>query len=43
VALLPGPEKGVDDFVVARGDNANALLMAIVNDAKSSTGIVSTF
>ncbi|MBD2729657.1 DUF3854 domain-containing protein [Nostoc sp. FACHB-892] len=35
VALLPGPEKGVDDFVVARGLDANALLTAIVDDAKS--------
>ena len=26
VALLPGPEKGVDDFVVARGKDADALL-----------------
>jgi hypothetical protein len=35
VALLPGPEKGVDDFVVGRGLNADSLLTAIVNDAKS--------
>ncbi|MHC5779405.1 plasmid replication protein, CyRepA1 family, partial [Nostoc sp.] len=35
VALLPGPEKGVDDFVVGRGKDADALLTAIVNDAKS--------
>lgn len=35
VALLPGPEKGVDDLVVARGEDANALLTAIVDDAKS--------
>ncbi|WP_324986694.1 plasmid replication protein, CyRepA1 family [Nostoc sp.] len=35
VALLPGPEKGVDDFVVARGEDANALLSAIIDDAKS--------
>nr|WP_148220516.1 DUF3854 domain-containing protein [Nostoc punctiforme] len=35
VALLPGTEKGVDDFVVARGEDANALLTAIINDAKS--------
>ncbi|WP_438822905.1 plasmid replication protein, CyRepA1 family [Nostoc favosum] len=35
VALLPGPEKGVDDFVVERGKDANALLTAIINDAKS--------
>ncbi|WP_223270118.1 DUF3854 domain-containing protein, partial [Nostoc sp. 'Peltigera membranacea cyanobiont' 213] len=35
VALLPGPEKGVDDFVVSRGVNANALLTAIIDDAKS--------
>ncbi|MFS0519513.1 plasmid replication protein, CyRepA1 family [Nostoc sp. UIC 10607] len=35
VALLPGPEKGVDDFVVGRGENADALLTAIIDDAKS--------
>jgi hypothetical protein len=35
VALLPGPEKGVDDFVVARGEDANTLLTAIIDDAKS--------
>lgn len=35
VALLPGPEKGVDDFVVGRGENADTLLTAIVDDAKS--------
>ncbi|MGJ5629060.1 plasmid replication protein, CyRepA1 family [Nostoc sp. CALU 1950] len=35
VALLPGPEKGVDDFVVGRGEDANALLTAIIDDAKS--------
>ncbi|MHC5718605.1 MAG: DUF3854 domain-containing protein, partial [Nostoc sp.] len=35
VALLPGTEKGVDDFVVGRGKDADALLTAIVNDAKS--------
>ncbi|MBG1271349.1 plasmid replication protein, CyRepA1 family [Nostoc sp. WHI] len=35
VALLPGPEKGVDDFVVGRGVDADALLTAIINDAKS--------
>jgi hypothetical protein len=35
VALLPGPEKGVDDFVVARSEDANALLTAIIDDAKS--------
>ena len=35
VALLPGSEKGVDDFVVARGKEANALLTAIIDDAKA--------
>jgi hypothetical protein len=35
VALLPGTEKGVDDFVVARREDANALLTAIIDDAKS--------
>jgi Domain of unknown function (DUF3854) len=35
IALLPGPEKGVDDFVVGRGEDADALLTAIVDDAKS--------
>lgn len=35
VALLPGIEKGVDDFVVARKDDASALLTAIIDDALS--------
>ncbi|MBD2364759.1 DUF3854 domain-containing protein [Anabaena minutissima FACHB-250] len=35
VALLPGTEKGVDDFVVARGDQSNELLTAIANDTLS--------
>ncbi|MCC5668937.1 DUF3854 domain-containing protein [Nostoc sp. CHAB 5784] len=35
VALLPGPEKGVDDFVVGRGVDADTLLTAIIDDAKS--------
>jgi hypothetical protein len=35
VALLPGPEKGVDDFVVERGEEANTLLTAIIDDARS--------
>ncbi|MCC5661856.1 DUF3854 domain-containing protein [Nostoc sp. XA010] len=35
VASLPGPEKGVDDFVVGRTEDANALLTAIIDDAKS--------
>ncbi|WP_414544796.1 DUF3854 domain-containing protein [Nostoc sp. CCY0012] len=34
-ALLPGPEKGVDDFVASRGKDANGLLTAIIDDAKS--------
>ncbi|MBW4567238.1 MAG: DUF3854 domain-containing protein [Tolypothrix carrinoi HA7290-LM1] len=43
VALLPGMEKGVDDFVVARGDDASALLTAIVDDAKSLTDYQRSF
>ncbi len=35
VALLPGPEKGVDDFVAARGKSASALLSDIIDDAQS--------
>ncbi|MBD2215072.1 DUF3854 domain-containing protein [Nostoc linckia FACHB-104] len=35
VALLPGTEKGVDDFVVARSEKADELLSAIIDDAKS--------
>ncbi|MBG1271534.1 DUF3854 domain-containing protein, partial [Nostoc sp. WHI] len=35
VALLPGPEKGVDDFVVSQGVDADTLLTAIADDAKS--------
>ena len=33
VASLPGPEKGVDDFVAARGQKADRLLEAILSDA----------
>ncbi|MGI2904344.1 DUF3854 domain-containing protein [Tolypothrix sp. VBCCA 56010] len=43
VAQLPGPEKGVDDFVVARGDDASALLTAIVDDAKTLTDYQRSF
>ncbi|MBD2342015.1 DUF3854 domain-containing protein [Calothrix sp. FACHB-156] len=35
VALLPGPEKGVDDFVVERGESHDALLTTIIDDALS--------
>ncbi len=35
VALLPGPEKGVDDFVVARGAEASHRLETILDDALS--------
>ncbi len=35
VASLPGPEKGVDDFVASRGENADALLTEIIEDAYS--------
>ncbi|MBW4448140.1 MAG: DUF3854 domain-containing protein [Spirirestis rafaelensis WJT71-NPBG6] len=43
VAQLPGMEKGVDDFVVARGDDASALLTAIVDDAKTLTDYQRSF
>ena len=33
VASLPGQEKGVDDFVAARGKDAEALLTSIIDDA----------
>ncbi|MDJ0568054.1 MAG: DUF3854 domain-containing protein [Pleurocapsa sp. MO_192.B19] len=33
VALLPGPEKGVDDFITARGDSASGYLDRIINNA----------
>ncbi len=33
VALLPGPEKGVDDFVAERSQDAEALLSTIIEDA----------
>ena len=33
VALLPGPEKGVDDFITSRGDSASGHLSRIVNNA----------
>ncbi len=35
VALLPGPEKGVDDFVAQRGQDAEPLLSSIIEDAYS--------
>ncbi|NJL79593.1 MAG: DUF3854 domain-containing protein, partial [Richelia sp. SM2_1_7] len=35
VITLPGPEKGVDDFASARKMDADVLLTAIINDAKS--------
>lgn len=43
VALLPGPEKGVDDFVFNRGAKANELLTAIINDAKTLTDYQRSF
>ena len=33
VALLPGPEKGVDDFLSARRDSASSHLSRIINNA----------
>ena len=33
VASLPGAEKGVDDFVAARGKDADTLLTSIIDDA----------
>ncbi|MEM6402202.1 MAG: DUF3854 domain-containing protein, partial [Cyanobacteria bacterium P01_D01_bin.116] len=35
VVTLPGPEKGVDDFASARKMDADVLLTAIINDARS--------
>jgi hypothetical protein len=35
IALLPGPEKGVDDFITARGDSAPGYLSRIINNAHS--------
>ena len=35
VAILPGVEKGVDDFVTARGAESESLLSAIIDDAYS--------
>ena len=35
VALLPGPEKGVDDFITAKGDSAAGHLNRIINNACS--------
>ena len=35
VAELPGPEKGVDDFAVDRGDKAADFIARIINDAKT--------
>ena len=33
VALLPGPEKGVDDFITAKGDSASEHLDKIIDNA----------
>ena len=38
VALLPGPEKGVDDFLSARGENAAGHLSRIINNAHTIEG-----
>ncbi|NJK57596.1 MAG: DUF3854 domain-containing protein [Pleurocapsa sp. SU_5_0] len=35
IALLTGPEKGVDDFITARGDSAPAYLSRIIDNAHS--------
>jgi Domain of unknown function (DUF3854) len=35
IALLPGPEKGVDDFISSRGDSASLYLSRIINNAHS--------
>ena len=35
VALLPGPEKGVDDFITAKGDSAEGQTARIINNALS--------
>ncbi|MGK7894019.1 MAG: plasmid replication protein, CyRepA1 family [Xenococcus sp. (in: cyanobacteria)] len=35
IATLPGPEKGVDDFVAIRGESAGSLLTEIIEDALS--------
>jgi len=37
VAVLPGPEKGVDDFVVGRGKKAIDQLIGVLNDALTLT------
>jgi len=43
VALLPGPEKGVDDFAVARGELAADFIARIINDAKTLTQYQKSF
>ena len=35
VASLPGPEKGIDDFVASSGENADVLVRKIIEDAYS--------
>jgi hypothetical protein len=35
VALLPGSEKGIDDWVVAQGEKANQSIPALIDDALS--------
>ncbi len=43
VAELPGPEKGVDDFAVARGEKAADFIACIINDAKTLTQYQKSF
>lgn len=33
VAQLPGPEKGIDDWAIAQGQNANKAVAALIDDA----------
>jgi len=35
VALLPGPQKGIDDWVVAQGDKADQAVTALIGDTLS--------
>ncbi|KAB8318239.1 DUF3854 domain-containing protein [Tolypothrix campylonemoides VB511288] len=43
VALLPGQEKGVDDWIVALGKKANTALTALIDDSRTLSEYQQTF
>jgi hypothetical protein len=43
VALLPGPEKGIDDWAVALGELVHQAVTSLINDAKSLSEYLVSF